>query len=603
MLVKTLIGPADSGVLPGPSIFSGTMPEPGSSSTGPTKRACDACHRRKIKCIGDGNRPCKNCSSSGLTCTYNAIPQKKGPKGSRAKVISELRETQRQSQLTAAQINDIQAHSPRFVPRNLLTLDMITACVDYYFANVYPTQPILQRIKVGETIGQMGSNVEAYCLVMSLCGYMLIQPNMSVPLNASEGLDIVPQSSYQLGQILVQETLRARKSYEYVENPTIWTVITSFFLFGSHFCLDKHNTAWFHLRESTTLAQLLGMHDEMHYQIPDVTESSRRRRLYWLLFVTERAYALQKHRPLTLQATINLPTLEEDPAEAVELNGFLQLVRLYRPFDETFVGLWNKAKNGCTTHFLAQLQQQLTEALPVYLQCTETQAVDLRCSQQWLRTMVWQLSISHGFLSSAAAESAMTFTFPVEVSRDLMTSASHFSQQAMEVHGIGLIEKLFDVACTLMDVMSCVPYNAAGHEYGPREYLDQMMRLISTLRGGQQRYMPLLLAKMSETMPSMPVPAYAMPPSIPRGTGFDDPYDGSQAHSSGPNSSEHSPHESPIGGPPEFGFQELSGYFGAPAAGLQYADLTSAGPAQGFPDVGIREYPGAQNQMKFEGPG
>ncbi|CCC13727.1 unnamed protein product [Sordaria macrospora k-hell] len=56
------------------------------------KRACDACHRRKVKC--DGINPCRNCHASQLTCTYNAIPQKKGPKGSRAKVISELRETQ-----------------------------------------------------------------------------------------------------------------------------------------------------------------------------------------------------------------------------------------------------------------------------------------------------------------------------------------------------------------------------------------------------------------------------------------------------------------------------------------------------------------------------
>lgn len=57
------------------------MPESSSSSSSAVKRACDACHRRKVKCIGDGTRTCKNCQSAGLTCTYNAIPQKKGPKG------------------------------------------------------------------------------------------------------------------------------------------------------------------------------------------------------------------------------------------------------------------------------------------------------------------------------------------------------------------------------------------------------------------------------------------------------------------------------------------------------------------------------------------
>ena len=420
-----------------------SMPESG-SSTAAVKRACDACHRRKVKCIGDGSsRPCKNCSSAGLTCTYNAIPQKKGPKGSRAKVISELRETQRQSQLVAAQLNDLPPQSAPYLPRSgLISVEMITTCVDYFFKYLYPTQPILHRVKVGETIGQMETDVEAYCLSMSLCAYMMIQPNLVLPPGAFEGLEVQPQSSYQLGQMLLQETLRVRKSYDYIESPSVWTVITSFFIFGSYFCLDRHNTAWFHLREATTLVQIMGMHEESAYHSNDLVESSRRRRLYWLLFVTERAYALQRHRPLTLQATINLPTLQDDPSETVELNGFIHLVNLFRPFDDTFVGVWNKTKAGCTSHYLAQLQQQLTDALPDYLNSTESQAADLRCSQQWLRMMVWQLSMSHGFLSSAAADNAMSFTFPIEVSRDLVAISGQCSQQSMEVHGIGLVRML-----------------------------------------------------------------------------------------------------------------------------------------------------------------
>ena len=87
---------------------------------------------------------------------------------------------------------------------------------------------------------------------------------------------------------LLDEAIRVRKGYDYIESPSIWSVITSFFFFGAHFCLDKHNTAWFHLREATTLAQIMGMQDENHYSQGDLIETSRRRRLYWLLFITER---------------------------------------------------------------------------------------------------------------------------------------------------------------------------------------------------------------------------------------------------------------------------------------------------------------------------
>lgn len=520
------------------------------------------------------------------------VPQKKGPKGSRAKVISELRETQRQSQL-AAKRHGIDFDSPSHSPADLktaglLSMDMITSCVDYFFAHLYPTQPILHRQKVGETIGQMDNSIEAYCLVVSLCAYMMIQPNMVISPEAFEGLEIPPQPSLQLGHTLLQEALRVRKGHNYIENPSIWSVITSFFFFGSYFCLDRQNTAWFHLREATTLAQIMGMHEEVNYQLEDIVESSRRRRLYWLLFVTERAYALQQHKPLTLHATINLPTLDEDPAETVELNGFIHLVHLFRPFDDTFVGLWNKARVGCTTEWLARLQQQLSDALPTYLQCTESQAVDLRCSQQWLRTMVWQLSISHGFLSSAAADNAMSFKFPIEVSRDLVQSASQFSQASMEVHGIGLIEKLFDVACTLTDVMSVIPHEQYTFEFGPRDYLNQLMSLISTLRGGRQRYLPLLIQKINDTMAN--TPGYTIP-AIPPSIRSEEVYDGSPSHSgdSTPFGSPLSSGARPFGGYPEMAVSSAMQYSQAP--------IPVSAPGQMFED----EYSGSHAKYESSG--
>lgn len=502
--------------------------------------------------------------------------------GSRAKIISELRETQRQSQIRHEDTSP--SLSPAYIRKpGLLSMELITTCVEYFFTNLYPTQPILHRQKVGETIGMMEVDLEAYCLVVSLCAYMLIQPNIQsseiVSPGAHPGHDR-PQPALLLGPTLLQEATRVRKSINYHESPTVWSVMTSFFLFGSFFCLDKQNTAWFHLREATTLAHILRLHEESHYSTPDIIENTRRRRLYWLLFVTERAYALQQRRPLSLHATINLPTVDEDPSETVELNGFIHLVNLFKPFDDTFVGLWNKSRNGATPEFFSQLQKQLSDALPIYLRSVESQAVDLRCSQQWLKTMVWQLSISHGFLSSTASDNAMSFKFPIEVSRDLVSSASAFSQHSMEVHGIGLIEKLFDVACTLTDVISCVPYEEQMMGYGPRDYLQQLITLISNLRGGQQKYMPLLLSKINETMPN--APGYNLPlPQPSTSSGTPDMYEGVESGRdtrSGPNSEE----STPFGSPP------LSVTSGQPNPFPQLArdaDLTSPVSA-GFPDLG-----------------
>ncbi|KAH8768581.1 fungal-specific transcription factor domain-containing protein [Hyaloscypha finlandica] len=501
------------------------------SSSSSVKRACDACHRRKVKC--DGINPCRNCSSAQLSCTYHAIPQKKGPKGSRAKVISELRETQRQTTLSskvANRLNGVNSPpcSPTLSPTpGLLTNDMIKDCIEFFFANMYPTLPILHRGRLEQQAMYADQNVDTYCLLTSLCAFMMIQPGMGIPGDPL-GLDSMPGANLVSGNLLMEETLRVRKSYDHLETPTLSSLVTSFFLFGCYFGLDLHNKAWFHLREATTLAHILGLTKEETYLQFDAVESSRRRRLYWLLFVTERAYALQRHRPLSLQATITLPTQNDDPSDiqSHHLTGFLHLVNLFRPFDEGFVALWNKTRTDCSPAYLAALQKQLSDALPAYLNSTENQTADLRTSQQWLRTMVWQLSMQNGYLSSNCDDPSMSFQYPVDISRDLVSMTSQFSQSSMEVHGIGLIEKLFDVACSLTDVLSLLPPNPDPFQLGPRDYLHDFMTLLSVLRNGDNRFLPLLLAKVNDVLPRLVNPMLQTVPDTPAMCADIDIFDG-----------------------------------------------------------------------------
>ncbi|KAL8709622.1 MAG: hypothetical protein Q9220_005714 [cf. Caloplaca sp. 1 TL-2023] len=489
-----------------------------------TKRACDACHRRKVRC--NGQQPCANCNQAGLGCTYDAIPQKKGPKGSRAKVISELRLREGQKKAEHRRQDSTQnygspASSPRSpVPSGILTHELIDGCMDFYFAHLYPTMPVLHNEQLWALVTDMDISTEAYCLLCAFCAFILIQPGIESKASHSIKMLITSSSNTSPGKILLDEALKRRRNHDYIENPSVNAVITSFFLFGCCFGMDKHNTAWFHLREATTLAQILGMQDEKTYAGVSYMESTSMRRLFWLLFVTERAYALQKHRPLTLHATINLPSAEEDPSKPIA--GFLHLVALYRPFDDTFIGLWNKSRTDCSTLWLAHLQRQLTQALPAVLEGTETQAADLRTSQHWLRTIVWQLSITNGFLSSTSPDSSMTFGYPIEIAKDL-------------------IEKLFDVACTLIDVMSCVPHESQDFGMGPQDYLNHLVRLISRLRGGKSRYLPLLVTKIRDTLPPHIVASITQPimpikveqsPEIP----YLQQHDSSETHSSSTSS-------------------------------------------------------------------
>lgn len=485
-------------------------------SAPPVKKACDACHRRKVRCTG--GQPCKNCGQASLQCTYLAIPQKKGPKGSRAKVISEIRDKQSVRSPTTStkthhdsELNPFDFNTSPISPgytRNpdLLTPQMIESCLVFFFSHLYPTMPIFSRQRLDELINnQRESSVEVHCMTLSLCAFVMAQPGVTFQdTNTNiDGVEADARATH--ANLLLEETRRLRKSFDYVESPTLLSVQISFFMFSAYFCLERSNQMNYHMREAGTLAQLIGMGEESTYRTGDPVENMYRRRLYWLILVTERAYAMERHRPLTLYASIELPTIEEEPQAAGILHGFLSLVRLYRLIDDEFMSVWNKAKSECSTAWLSELQQQLIDALPPELECTENQAADVRVTQHWLRTMVWQLSITNGYLSSSSSDVAMTFTYPIEIARDLVRDVQGFSQHSMEVHGIGLIEKLFDIACTLTDVIACVPLDN-GHSSSvesPSDCLNQLLNLISRLRGGASRYQPLLVAKVSENLPSL----------------------------------------------------------------------------------------------------
>ncbi|KAI0205267.1 hypothetical protein F4808DRAFT_278941 [Astrocystis sublimbata] len=470
------------------------------------KRACDACHRRKVKC--DGINPCRNCSSAQLTCTYNAIPQKKGPKGSRAKVISELRETQRQTSLSAkvqSRLNGLcstPCNSSALAPTpGLLAPEMVKESIEFFFANMYPIMPVLHRQRLEQQCMYMDQNPDTYCLLTSLCGYMMFQPGMGLPCG-DPMLEHIPGAHIVSGTLLVEEAIRVRRGIDYLESPTLNTLCTSYFLFCSYYALEAHEKAWFYLREATTLAVICGLTSEDSYMQFDNVESSRRRRLYWLLFVTERAFALQRGRPVTLQPSINLPSISDDPSDplAHQLNNYISLVSLFRPFDDTFITLWNKVRGECSPSYLGVLRKQFTEGNAALLGGRD---LDQRLIQQWVKSAVWQLNMQHSCIQQNGQEQ---MHYQIDMSRELMSMTSQFQTQTTEQLGVPLVAKLLDIACALTDVLAMQPANPDPFAIGPREHLTSILHILASLRTGEHQFLRLLLDKVHEVLPRLANP-------------------------------------------------------------------------------------------------
>ncbi|GAO18567.1 hypothetical protein UVI_02012400 [Ustilaginoidea virens] len=475
------------------------------------KRACDACHRRKVKC--DGINPCRNCASAQLSCTYNAIPQKKGPKGSRAKVISELRETQRQTSLSAKVQNRINGVAcpvtpPSLAPTpGLLTCDLVKDCAQFFFDNLHPQAPVLDRRQVEQQVLYMEQNRDAYCLMTSLCAFIMLQPGMSMPAGDPYNLDMIPGANIVSSQLLLEECLRVRKGYEYLDAITLNALATNFFLFACFAGQEMHDKAWYYLREAATMIHMAGMDKEEHYMQFDASEASRRRRLYWLILSAERGYALQRRRPISLQATINLPTLGDDTTdpEAHRLDSFVMLVNMFRPFNAAVTDAWNKTRGHFTTQYVNGLQKQLNDVAQSYA-CQDSNFTDLHSAQQWLKNTVWQLT--SGVAANGNNEDSTGFTsYPMNLSRELLVSmASQFPVQVVDLLGAGLIVKVLELCSSLTEYLAMQPPSRDPFTIGPREHLNQIITMVAICRNGDYRFMPLLMYKIGEVLPRMTNP-------------------------------------------------------------------------------------------------
>ena len=126
----------------------------------------------------------------------------------------------------------------------------------------------------------------------ALSAFMMFQPGMSMP-GLDPVLDHIPGANIVSATLLMEEAIRVRKAHEYLDCPTLSSVCTSYLLFSCHYAMELHDKAWFYLREATTLAHIMGMTKEETYTQREDFQGPTMRRLYWLLFVTER-YVLRR---------------------------------------------------------------------------------------------------------------------------------------------------------------------------------------------------------------------------------------------------------------------------------------------------------------------
>ncbi|EFX06231.1 c6 zinc finger domain containing protein [Grosmannia clavigera kw1407] len=93
---------------------------------------------------------------------------------------------------------------------------------------------------------------------------------------------------------------------------------------------------------------------------------------------------------------------------------------------------------------------------------TDIQKADLLITQQWLRLIVWQSSFRQQLLSWTAPDESMRFAFPLAIASRTASVLQSLPPQAIEVHGMGIFEKIFEIGTWSMNVLQACDMAGAG---------------------------------------------------------------------------------------------------------------------------------------------
>lgn len=283
------------------------------------RQACDSCRFRKVKC--DRGQPCKNCHAGDLQCQYLYSIRRKGPKEGRGRRQSQLRRslvdfgkssfqtmTQDVAPLwfgpespTPTSTQVITQHDafntalplinqlPERPDQSRLLSASLIAHIQLFLKVLFPIMPVIDGDELLADAARLEELPSSrYALILALCAATRMQFGMdNAPIGAGPEVDM-PLEPQLTGEMLIHLAETSLRQYNVIDDTTLDSMLASFFLFASYGNLNNPRHAWFYLNQSISLAQSLDITRETGYHdLPDV-EREKRRRVFWLLFVTER---------------------------------------------------------------------------------------------------------------------------------------------------------------------------------------------------------------------------------------------------------------------------------------------------------------------------
>ncbi|KAI1060303.1 hypothetical protein LB506_011187 [Fusarium annulatum] len=363
----------------------------------------------------------------------------------------------------------------------LLDDSTIPQLIDVFLERLQQSMPFFTRSFLRQNIARQRHLQDRSfgSLVQAICSLVLLQPvqsqekrswpNREARADAHLALAVNLHSQSDLGQ-----------------SPTLETIMTSVFLFACQFCKGNFDAARFRLREAAALAEVMNLDKLESYGKIGDTERQRRLRTLISLTIIERIYSVQRNyvpgtKSLSrnkLQELQNAIASSHDRGESeniIAMECISNMLEQVDFIDHDIIKCWKgfcweeEAPTHVTRSTILALLRRY-RILPQFSGLsgidTHAQHADILVTRHWIRIKLWSLANSHGYVEALSDDEEFRHEYAVTIASEALDTCSQFQMRSLEVHGIGLVEKLSDLAtCAAQQVNQSHAGYSPGQEY------------------------------------------------------------------------------------------------------------------------------------------
>lgn len=446
------------------------------------KQACDCCRVRRVKCGGD--KPCNRCLQHDLKCTYLQPLKKRGPKNISSRSLKKIAETQT--------FSDNDSCMTALETSLKLPKRFIDKCLRLYHDKLYVIWPLLSYGDLHKLLEENYDDNYVYWFLVALSAATL--SDLQTEINLEDGISF---SGRQLAFLCIS----SRHQFDDLDNSDLFKIMTYYCM---HRCFSQFSDTKTSYRLSCAaigLIKVTGLHREKLYESFSFEEQQLRRKVYYLLLLTERYYAVYIYCPTSLDATISPPQPEIVTDPRLSLDSFLEMIRVFTVPGKCFFDALatDSSDASCTEDSLKRIWKEL-HTTSLEIEPWSYGYVDISFSRHWIRILAWKLVFRTKSINSLSASS--NAQIPVEIARDMLDDVFLTPANLYGVHGPGIPAKALEVANALVDVVNQYDQNTESEAW---KVLCEISKFVFSLKHYDGKLVESFVTKCQSALITLPI--------------------------------------------------------------------------------------------------